>query len=88
MKTNGHKTTKAPAFAQRAERALRRAARSVETQSRALSLPVRWQSRGETSMKDVRKYAAEQAIIEEEALAKGTAETSKELVVQGAEVYT
>lgn len=40
MKTNGHKTTKAPAFALRAERALRRAARTVETQSRALKLPV------------------------------------------------
>ena len=40
MKTNGHKTTKAPAFALRAERALRRAARNVETQSRALKLPV------------------------------------------------
>ena len=40
MKTNGHKTTKAPAFALRAERALRRAARNVETQSRALKLSV------------------------------------------------
>ena len=40
MKTNGYKTTKASAFALRAERALRRAARDVETQSRSLQLPV------------------------------------------------
>jgi len=37
---------------------------------------------------DVRKYAAEQAISEEEALAKGMAEKSKEFVEAGAEVYT
>ncbi len=37
---------------------------------------------------DVRKYAAEQAISEEEALAKGMAEKSKEFVETGAEVYT
>ena len=37
---------------------------------------------------DVRKYAAEQAISEEEALAKGMAEKSKEFVEKGAEVYT
>ena len=37
---------------------------------------------------DVRKYAAEQAISEEEALAKGMAEKSKEFVESGAEVYT
>jgi phosphomethylpyrimidine synthase len=36
---------------------------------------------------DVRKYAAEQAISEEEALAKGMAENSKEFVESGAEVY-
>ena len=36
---------------------------------------------------DVRKYAAEQAISEEEALAKGMAEKSKEFVEKGAEVY-
>ncbi len=36
---------------------------------------------------DVRKYAAEQAISEEEALAKGMAEKSKEFVEGGAEVY-
>ena len=36
---------------------------------------------------DVRKYAAEQAISEEEALAKGMAEKSKEFVEAGAEVY-
>jgi phosphomethylpyrimidine synthase len=36
---------------------------------------------------DVRKYAAEQAISEEEALANGMAEKSKEFVEAGAEVY-
>ena len=37
---------------------------------------------------DVRKYAAEQAISEEEALQRGMAEKSKEFVEKGAEVYT
>ncbi len=37
---------------------------------------------------DVRKYAAEQAISEEEALAKGMEEKSREFVEKGAEVYT
>jgi phosphomethylpyrimidine synthase len=36
---------------------------------------------------DVCKYAAEQAISEEEALKKGMAEKSKEFVEEGAEVY-
>ena len=36
---------------------------------------------------DVHKYAAEQAISEEEALAKGMAEKSKEFVEKGSEVY-
>jgi len=36
---------------------------------------------------DVRKYAAEQAISEEEALAKGMEEKSKEFVEAGSEVY-
>ena len=36
---------------------------------------------------DVRKYAAEQAISEEKALAKGMEEKSKEFVEKGAEVY-
>jgi len=36
---------------------------------------------------DVRKYAAEQAISEEEALEKGLAEKSREFVGKGAEVY-
>ena len=36
---------------------------------------------------DVRKYAAEQGIAEEEALRKGMDEKSKEFVQQGAEVY-
>ena len=42
MKTNGHprKSSKAPAFVLRAERALRRAAKTVKTQNRALKLPV------------------------------------------------
>ena len=35
----------------------------------------------------VRKYAAEQAISAEEALAKGIAEKIKEFVEKGAEVY-
>jgi len=37
---------------------------------------------------DVRKYAAEQGIAEEEALKKGLAEKSKEFVEKGAEIYT
>jgi phosphomethylpyrimidine synthase len=37
---------------------------------------------------DVRKYAAEQAISEEEALAKGMEAKSREFVEKGAEVYT
>ncbi len=36
---------------------------------------------------DVRKYAAEQGIAEEEALAKGMAEKAEEFVEKGAEVY-
>ncbi|MDB6111636.1 MAG: thiamine biosynthesis protein ThiC [Pedosphaera sp.] len=36
---------------------------------------------------DVRKYAAEQGLAEEEALKKGMAEKSKEFVEKGAEVY-
>ncbi len=43
MKTNKsttRKTTKAPAFVVRAERALRRAAKNVRTQNRALKQPV------------------------------------------------
>jgi len=43
MKTNGlksRKTTKTPPFVLRAERALRRAARGVQAQNRALKLPV------------------------------------------------
>ena len=36
---------------------------------------------------DVRKYAAEQAISEEEAVKKGMEEKSKEFVEKGAEVY-
>ena len=46
--------------------------------------------RGRSSVnitEDVRKYAAEQAISEEEALAKGMEEKSKEFVEKGAEVY-
>jgi phosphomethylpyrimidine synthase len=37
---------------------------------------------------DVRKYAAEQAISEEEALKKGMEEKSREFKESGAEVYT
>jgi hypothetical protein len=47
MKTNGHarKSTKLPAFALRAERALRRAAKNVRAQNRALKLPlIVWQN--------------------------------------------
>jgi phosphomethylpyrimidine synthase len=36
---------------------------------------------------DVRKYAAEQGVKQEEALQKGMKEKSKEFVNQGAEVY-
>jgi phosphomethylpyrimidine synthase len=38
-------------------------------------------------MKAVHKYAAEQGIAEEAALAKGMAEKPKEFVEKGAEVY-
>ena len=37
---------------------------------------------------DVRQYAAAQGIAEEEAIAKGMEEKSKEFVESGAEVYT
>lgn len=43
MKSNGHKNNRAakvPAFVTRAERAMRRAAKGVQAQSRALNLPV------------------------------------------------
>jgi hypothetical protein len=46
MKRNAHarKTAKAPAFVLRAERALRRAAKNVQVQNRALKLPlIVWQ---------------------------------------------
>jgi phosphomethylpyrimidine synthase len=46
--------------------------------------------RGRGSIKiteDVRKYAAEQGLSEEEALDAGMAEKSKEFVEAGAEVY-
>jgi len=36
---------------------------------------------------DVRQYAAEQAISEEEALQRGMEEKSKEFIQTGAEVY-
>lgn len=36
---------------------------------------------------DIRKYAAEQAISEEEALQRGREEESKKFVEAGAEVY-
>lgn len=39
-------------------------------------------------IEDVRKYAAEQAISEEEALQRGMEEKSKEFVGAGAPVYT
>ena len=37
---------------------------------------------------DVRQYAAQQGIAEEEAIAQGMAEKSQEFIAQGAEVYT
>jgi len=41
MKKNGnHKPRKIPTFVARAERALRRAARNVQTQNRTLGLPL------------------------------------------------
>jgi phosphomethylpyrimidine synthase len=39
-------------------------------------------------MEGLRKYAAKQAIADEEALKKGMAEKSKEFVEKGAEVYS
>jgi len=38
--------------------------------------------------KDVRKYAAEQRIAEEEALKKGMEEKNKEFAEKGSELYT
>ena len=38
-------------------------------------------------IEDVRKYAAEQAISEDEALQKGMVEKSTEFIEKGAEVY-
>ncbi len=79
MKRNGptRKSTKAPAFVLRAERALRRAAKNVQAQNRTLKLPgdclAGRQRGGETCLKTSRcKYAAEQGIAEEEALKKGS----------------
>jgi phosphomethylpyrimidine synthase len=47
--------------------------------------------RGQTKLakitEDVRKYAAEQGIVEEGALEKGMTEKSKEFVDNGAKVY-
>jgi hypothetical protein len=41
MRKNGnHKSPKAPAFAARAERAMRRATRKVRAENRALGLPI------------------------------------------------
>ena len=37
---------------------------------------------------DVRKYAAEQGVAEDEALKRGMEEKSKEFVSKGAEVYS
>ena len=37
---------------------------------------------------DVRKYAAEQGLAEEEALAQGMAEKSQEFADKGAELYS
>jgi len=39
------------------------------------------------SSEDVRKYAAEQGVAEEDALAIGMADKSREFVEKGAEVY-
>ena len=48
--------------------------------------------RGQTKIvkitEDVRKYAAEQGIAEEEALTKGMAEKSNEFAKAGAEIYS
>ena len=37
---------------------------------------------------DVRKYAAEQGIADEEALARGMAEKAEEFAAHGAEIYS
>jgi phosphomethylpyrimidine synthase len=42
---------------------------------------------GINTTEDVRKYAAEQGIAEEEALKKGMEAKGKEFVAKGAEVY-
>lgn len=60
-----------------------------QTASRQAARRVNLPSGGRFSniTEDVRKYAAEQAISEEEALQRGMDEKSKELVEAGAEVY-
>jgi hypothetical protein len=77
MKKNGtHRAPrKPPAFA----------ARNVKTQHRAFNLPrgvAGRQGGGETCVKtkDIRKFAAEQGVSEEEALKKGMEEKSREFV--------
>jgi hypothetical protein len=76
MKTNGYKSTKAPAFVLRAERAPRRAqCQNPEPRDETSGdcLAGR-QGGGEIGMRDVRKYATEQGIAEEEALKNGMEE--------------
>ncbi len=61
-----------------------------ETASRqAARRVVLWKWGGISNITEgVRKYAAEQAICEEDALAKGMEEKGREFVESGAEVYT
>ena len=60
-----------------------------ETANRQVARRVNLTSGGRFSniTEDVRKYACEQAISEEEALQRGMDEKSKEFVEAGAEVY-
>ena len=61
-----------------------------ETASRQAARRVTLPSGGKVSniTEDVRKYAAEQGIAEEEALKRGMEEKSAEFIESGAEVYT
>jgi len=61
-----------------------------KTASRTAARRVILPRRGKISniTEDVRKYAAEQAISEEEALKKGMEEKSREFADSGAEIYT
>jgi len=93
MKKNGSKCTaqKPSAFAARAERALKPAARNVKAEQHAFKLPVIvWKhckvERTRMIIEVVRKYSAAQGVSENDALNR-MEEKSKEFLERSAEVY-